>query len=151
MTDRQLTTGEPVPADDSHKQIDAATGQQLGYVVLTPQERAKGFVKPLRHSYVHAYPSEIERIVGCGVETRMGTALAETYARDPYFYSGTFCVGCKAHFPLDQFVWDNGEPMLPELQPAWHEQRDKRRREAIRTQIADLRSEADRLERELVK
>lgn len=42
----------------------------------------------------------------------MGNALAETYARQPNFYSGTFCVGCKAHFPLKNpdgsaaFVWD---------------------------------------------
>ena len=33
---------------------------------------------------------------------------AETYARDPKFYSGTFCVTCKAHRPVGangEFVW----------------------------------------------
>ena len=30
----------------------------------------------------------------------MGRALAETYARDPKFYSGTFCVNCGRHFRL---------------------------------------------------
>ena len=41
----------------------------------------------------------------------MGLAIAETYARDPTFYGGTFCVGCGQHFPLldengvRQFVW----------------------------------------------
>jgi hypothetical protein len=75
-------------------------GMQKDYVVLTIEERAKGFVEPVRHSYVHEK---------CGVVTRMGTALAETYARQPEFYSGTFCVGCGAHFPVGadgEFVWD---------------------------------------------
>jgi hypothetical protein len=39
----------------------------------------------------------------------MGTALSETYARDPHFYSGTFCSHCKKHFPVGEdgeFVWD---------------------------------------------
>ena len=39
----------------------------------------------------------------------MGHTLAETYARDPYFYSGTFCTGCGTHFPVGEqgeFVWD---------------------------------------------
>jgi hypothetical protein len=43
---------------------------------------------------------------GCRGLTRMGHALAETYARDPKFYSGTFCVGCGKHFPVDEFVWE---------------------------------------------
>jgi hypothetical protein len=41
----------------------------------------------------------------------MGRALAETYARDPYFYSGTFCVACGAHFSVGEdgeFDWLDG-------------------------------------------
>lgn len=75
-------------------------GQQEGYVVLAEEERAKGFVRPVRRSYKH---------LKCGVVTTMGQTLAETYARDPYFYSGTFCCGCHAHFPVGEdgeFVWD---------------------------------------------
>lgn len=90
-----LTDGSPVTPD--HREINSATGQQKGYVVLARDEIAKGYVRPLRESYVHTV---------CGAVTRMGRSIAETYARDPKFYSGTFCVGCKAHFPLDQFVWD---------------------------------------------
>jgi hypothetical protein len=48
-----LTTGQAVPADRSHTEIDPATGQQKAYVVLTPEERAKGYVRPVRRSYVH--------------------------------------------------------------------------------------------------
>jgi hypothetical protein len=46
---------------------------------------------------------------GCGTLTTMGLALAETYARDPKFYSGTFCCGCGKHYPVGadgEFVWD---------------------------------------------
>lgn len=90
-----LVDGGPVTPD--HRNIDQQTGQQLGYVVLCPEERARGFVRPVRQSYKHAK---------CGAVTKMGLALAETYARDPKFYSGTFCVGCGAHFPVDEFTWD---------------------------------------------
>lgn len=66
-------------------------GQQETYVVLSEEERAKGFVRPVRQSYKH---------LACGTVTTMGLALSETYARDPKFYGGTFCCGCGAHFPL---------------------------------------------------
>lgn len=115
-TKRELTDGSPVPADYSHTQ-DRGDGQQKGYVVLTAEERAKGFVRPMRDSYIHVGvggaeidPSDPSKSGlkgnGCGALTRMGLALAETYARDPEFYSGTFCVGCRKHFPLSEFVWD---------------------------------------------
>ena len=82
-----------------HREIDPRNGQQLGYVVLAEEERAKGFVRPVRHSYKH---------LKCGGVTTMGQTLAETYARDPHFYSGTFCCHCRAHFPVGEegeFVW----------------------------------------------
>lgn len=72
------------------------------YLVLSEEERAKGFVRPYRDHYVHEV---------CGVETRMGRAIAETYARNPTFYGATFCVGCQMHKPVGpdgEFVWDDG-------------------------------------------
>jgi hypothetical protein len=98
MPKTTLTDGSPVTPD--HREIDPATGMQKSYVVLSAEERAKGFVRPVRQSYRH---------LTCGVVTTMGLALAETYARNPAFYSGTFCAGCGAHFPVGadgQFVWD---------------------------------------------
>lgn len=92
-----LADGSPVTPD--HREI-TASGMQKGYVVLSAEERAKGFVEPVRRSYVHEK---------CGTVTTMGQALAETYARDPFFYSGTFCCGCRTHFPVGEdgeFVWD---------------------------------------------
>ena len=106
MTDKTLTTTPRTTLSDGtqvypdHREIDPKTGMQAGYVVLAEEERAKGFVRPVRRSYVHQK---------CGVVTTMGQTLAETYARDPYFYSGTFCCGCGAHFPVGEngeFVWD---------------------------------------------
>lgn len=111
MTDRQLTDGSPVPKDGSHKAIKP-NGQQKGYIVLTPEERSKGFVQAVRNSYVHKK---------CGVVTRMGDSLSETYARNPWFYSGTFCVGCSTHFPLKEFTWDGTNESLDPLD--WGEEK----------------------------
>lgn len=72
-------------------QIIRPDGMQQCYLVLPEEERAKGYVRPVRQSYVH---------LKCGTETTMGLAIAQTYARDPKFYGATFCVGCGAHFPL---------------------------------------------------
>jgi hypothetical protein len=96
-----LTDGSPVPEDRSHTQLKP-NGQQEGYIVLTEEERAKGFVRPVRRTYVHEK---------CGAATTMGQFLAETYARDPGFYGGTFCARCGAHFPVGvkgEFVWNDG-------------------------------------------
>lgn len=72
------------------------------YLVLSDEERAKGFVRPVRRCYVHET---------CGGETRMGQAIAETYARNPSFYGATYCVHCQMHKPVGEhgeFVWDDG-------------------------------------------
>jgi len=70
------------------------------YLVLSEEERKKGFVRPLRSAYKH---------LTCGSVTTMGRALAETYARDPKFYGATYCVHCHMHRPVGEhgeFVWD---------------------------------------------
>lgn len=73
------------------------TPQHDVYLILSEEERAKGFVNPLYRSYTHTK---------CGVSTHMALALCETYARDPKFYGATYCVGCGKHLPVDQFIWD---------------------------------------------
>ena len=76
-----------------------ATGQQETYLVLSDEERSKGFVRPVRTRYIH---------LKCGTVTTMGLAIAETYARNPSFYGSTFCVGCRSHCPVGEngeFVW----------------------------------------------
>jgi len=195
MNNTQLTDGSPVPDDRSHTEL-RPDGQQKGYVVLTPEERAKGFVKPVRRSYLHAGPqpapanlrdltaeeaerysrfgyvkfepySEGSQCLGkywtqaeldragerCGAVTTMAQSIAETYSRNPRFYSGTFCCACGKHYPLNEFTWEpDGEPMDPDLQEAWHaetgarlarEKEDRRQR-----RIAELRRELAQLEGE---
>lgn len=100
MTDKRVTTsGRPPEREDgptptARKKVD---GQYEDYWVLPEEERAKGFIRPYRDSYVHN---------ACGALTTMGRSLSETYARDPYYYGSTFCTGCHGHFTVDQFVWD---------------------------------------------
>jgi hypothetical protein len=52
MPKTTLIDGSEVTPD--HLEIDPNTGMQKGYVVLSEEERAKGFVRPVRRSYVHA-------------------------------------------------------------------------------------------------
>lgn len=95
---QMLVSGDPVPEDRSHTETKE-NGQQKDYVVLCDSERAKGFVRPYRDAYRH---------LKCGHITTMSRKIAETYARDPYFYSGTFCTTCRNHFPIGEdgeFVW----------------------------------------------
>jgi len=101
MSKTTLTDGSPVTPD--HREINPDTGMQKAYVVLSDEERAKGFVRPVRRSYIHTK---------CGALTTMAQSIAETYARDPGFYSGTFCVACRAHFPLAEFHWDGTREVL---------------------------------------
>jgi len=101
MTGTTLTDGSPVPEDGSHTRLKM-DGQQEGYVVLSKEERAKGFVRPVRRTYIHEK---------CGSKSTMGESLAETYARQPDFYSGTYCCACSLHFPVGadgEFVWEDG-------------------------------------------
>jgi hypothetical protein len=87
---------------DDRNELDTTIqpdGMQKDYLVLSEAERAKGFVRPVRESYQH---------LTCGGVTTMGLAIAETYARDPSFYGGTFCATCRAHYPVGadgEFVW----------------------------------------------
>ncbi len=73
------------------------TKQHEVYLILSEEERAKGFIRPVRKVYIHTV---------CGTATTMSTPLAETYASNPKFYGATYCVGCQKHLPVDEFVWD---------------------------------------------
>lgn len=124
--------------------VDTEPGPQNEvYLVLSEEERRKGFVRPYRDRYTHVgkqptyplrdlTPEERERYPdyvkfeiypeggskigrywtqkqldsrGCGTETIMGRDLSETYARDPHFYVATYCVACRMHLPIEEFVW----------------------------------------------
>ena len=72
-------------------------GQHKDYWVLPKEERDKGFIRPVRQTYIHEK---------CGTATSMSLGIAETYARDPSFYGSTFCCGCGNHYPVVEFNWD---------------------------------------------
>jgi hypothetical protein len=72
--------------------------QQDVYLVLSEEERAKGFVRPYRDTYRH---------IACGKTTTMGRDIAETYSRNPKFYGATYCVHCRMHLPLGEFHWES--------------------------------------------
>lgn len=74
-------------------------GMNEAYLVLTDEERAKGFVRPLYRAYKHHL---------CGGVTTMGLPLCETYARNPKFYGATYCATCGTHYVVGEqgeFTW----------------------------------------------
>lgn len=97
-----VNTSDPNDPRLTHGVDDAPVPQAEAYLVLSDDERAKGFVRPVRRTYVHET---------CGTTTTMGQAIAETYARDPRFYGSTYCVHCGMHRPVGEngeFVWEDG-------------------------------------------
>jgi hypothetical protein len=96
---RNLMGLTPDRNDPCLREVDPDTGMQKCYLILSDEERAKGFVRPVRRSYKH---------LTCGTVTTMAQAIAETYARQPSFYGATYCVGCRTHLPVGvdgEFVW----------------------------------------------
>ena len=84
--------------------IDAEPREQnKAYLVLSDEERAKGFVRPVRKSYIHTQ---------CGTVTTMALGIAETYARDPKFYGSTYCCGCRRHLSVGEFKWDGTDDVV---------------------------------------
>lgn len=155
-------------------------GQNEAYLVLSDEERAKGFVQPVRNSYIHrgkfvgpeaarilnydddmrikhSYHAYIENkdpnsalagiyvteeqlalrkgdyVGGCGALTTMDRAIAETYARDPKFYGATFCISCKEHLPVQEFIWEGTDQTVGSIVPV----KEKK--------FPDLKSEIDDL------
>jgi len=85
----------------THGVDETPVPQADAYLVLSDEERAKGFVRPVRRAYIH---------VICGALTTMSQALAETYAANPKFYGATYCAHCAMHRPVGEageFVWDD--------------------------------------------
>lgn len=93
-------TSDPSDPRLTHGINETPVEQAEVYLVLSEEERAKGFVRPVRTSYIHET---------CGGVTTMGQAIAETYSRFPSFYGATYCVHCETHRPVGangEFLWD---------------------------------------------
>ena len=96
------TTTDPKDPRLSRGVDEEPRPQAERYLVLSPDERRKGYVRPLRTVYIHTT---------CGSQTRMGHDIAATYARDPSFYGATYCCHCMMHRPVGEhgeFVWEDG-------------------------------------------
>jgi hypothetical protein len=94
-------TSDPNDPRLTHGSDTTPAPQNELYLILSEAERAKGFVRPVFRSYIHHDPE-------CGVVTRMGIALCETYAANPAFYGSTYCSGCRMHRPVGpegEFTW----------------------------------------------
>ncbi|MGV3617925.1 MAG: hypothetical protein ACO1SV_21580 [Fimbriimonas sp.] len=107
-----VATTDGTPYDPSNPNGKTGPdGQHERYVVLSDEERAKGFVRPVRDAYIHEK---------CGKVTAMGRTIAETYARDPKFYNATYCSTCRAHFPVGEngeFYWYPSDDLKSERGP----------------------------------
>lgn len=64
------TTGEPV--EKVRAEQTEETGQHKGYVVLCPDERAKGFVRPYRDAYKHVGRSICGKLIHTDPDKRLG-------------------------------------------------------------------------------
>lgn len=96
------TTNDPNDPRLTHGADDEPVAQAQTYLVLSEEERKRGFVRPLRSTYIHET---------CGAPTTMSGDIAETYAREPHFYGATYCVRCRMHRPVGEdgeFVWSDG-------------------------------------------
>lgn len=94
-----LTT-DPNDPNLGHGSNEIKVPQNKSYLVLSDEEIAKGYVRPVRRSYTH---------LTCGTVTTMNLTIAQTYARDPKFYGATYCVHCQMHKPVGEngeFVWE---------------------------------------------
>lgn len=98
-----MITDDPNHPDLGHGPDETPVPQNDAYLVLSEEERARGFLRPVRRSYVHQT---------CGSVTTMGVALAETYAAQPKFYGATYCVRCRMHRPVSEFLWDGTDEVV---------------------------------------
>jgi len=95
-------TSDPGDSRLTRGSDDRPVPQAEAYLVLSEEDRAKGYVRPFRTAYLHTT---------CGAVTWMNFAIAETYARQPTFYGATYCTHCRMHRPVGadgEFVWADG-------------------------------------------
>ena len=99
-----MLTTDPTDPRLGHGSDSTPGPQNEVYLVLSEEERAKGFVRPYRDTYYHV-DCPVPGIIPGHAVTTMGRALSETYARDPKFYGATYCCQCRMHRPVAEFRW----------------------------------------------
>lgn len=102
------------PVRNQYRHIGTIIAGDLRDLTQEEKERygAFGYVK------FETYPVERRPLLGrylteeevfnknaCNRITTIHEKIARTYAKDPNFYSATYCVHCKKHRPLNEFIW----------------------------------------------
>lgn len=65
-------------------------------IELTPEEQAKGLVRPFRDRVRHTF---------CDTVSKVLPDIAEQMARDPSSWSSCYCMVCGRRLPAEQFTW----------------------------------------------
>jgi hypothetical protein len=95
------TTSDRNDPDLTHG-IDETPVNQAKRYLISDGDLSKGYIRPLRFSYIHT---------SCGETTIMAQSIAATYAKNPSFYGATYCTHCRMHRPVGEdgeFVWSDG-------------------------------------------
>jgi len=96
--------------DDPPGDFDYGEQQEDGQYENYPTIEEGEFQQEPRESYIHD-----EEFGGCGSRTRMTGDLPESVARDPTYYTKTFCSGCGEYVPVEEVRWvKDGEPWVVE-------------------------------------
>lgn len=122
LSEAEHARGFVRPVRTSYRHV-GIPGPRRSLVDLTPDQAARyagyGYVKyedygrdadaggAIGRFWTQAKLDAVGR--GCGAVTTMGRKIAETYARNPAFYGGTYCATCHTHLPVGadgEFVWD---------------------------------------------
>lgn len=92
LLDEEDDADGPPPED-----FDYGEQKEDGQYENYPTTNEGEFEQPVRESYVHEE---------CGTTTTMTGDLPESVARDPTFYTKTFCAGCNEHVPVEEVHWE---------------------------------------------
>lgn len=116
LSDKERAKGFVRPVRRTYRHVGIRPRFPLRDLTAEETERysAYGYVKFEAYteqdsSVVGRFWTQAQLESGCGQTTTMALELAETYARAPGFYGGTFCCHCRAHFDVGkfgEFVWD---------------------------------------------
>lgn len=80
------TNGKPVAEVRANQTND--TGQHDGYIVLCPDERAKGFVRPYRDAYKHVGRSVCGQIIGQPLHADFALGGPRRICDEPFGHEG---------------------------------------------------------------
>jgi hypothetical protein len=68
--------------------------------VLTPEEAAKGYVRPHRDAVTHQK---------CGIVSILRRDVAQAFAKTPTMLSRVRCTACRGDFDAKDFVWSGSK------------------------------------------